>query len=146
VGTGGYLQRFMVYDFAALAVISTCMLIWYAMYSAGDTIMFRNTLSFISMAWALCSWPFLIYHIPIIGQALSTPYITGYSTLGILCPKLPSRMIVKKDNMAKERAKQQRELEKAGKFARWWHYSTARRTTNAVLDAVNPFDQVCKVS
>lgn len=82
VGTGGYLQKWMLFDFGVLACISALLLIPFAWQSQQaymangtplDVIMLRNTVYYIVMSWALMSFPFLIFHMPVIGAALSTP-------------------------------------------------------------------------
>ena len=109
-----------------------------------DMVVFRNTLYYIKLAWALASCPFLIFLFPVIGPALATPYITAYSTLGALVPKLSSSAIVKKDALAKYRELDRKKLKNSPKFVQWWHDSTARRVTKAVLDAANPLDNQVK--
>ena len=76
----------------------------------------------------------------VIGPALSTPYATGYSTLGALVPKLSASAIIKKDQLAIKRQEERERLARSSEFTRWWHDSSSRRVTKALLDAVNPFD------
>ena len=82
VGTGGYLQTWMVFDFGVLATVFTLMMVpfvWRALeqYRADgtppDAVELRNTLYYVTISWALMSFPFLVFHLPIIGVALSTP-------------------------------------------------------------------------
>jgi len=153
-GTGGYLVQMMFIDLALLVCIASSMLAFFwcgtEPQADGGRLMFRNTLSYISITWALMSFPFLIFHFPVVGPALSTPYYTGYSTLGVLVPQLSSSAIVRKETLAKERALRRKELAEdsstIGGVRRWWHYSSARRVVRDVLDLVNPFDNQLNVN
>ena len=57
---------------------------------------------------------------PVIGPALSTPYATGYSTLGALVPKLSASAIIKKDQLAIKRQEERERLARSSEFTRWW--------------------------
>ena len=50
----------------------------------------------VQVAYGLTSFPFLIFHFPVIGPALSSPYPTGYNTIGLLCPLLAASEIKRK--------------------------------------------------
>ena len=52
--------------------------------------------STLQVAYGLTSFPFLIFHFPVIGPALSSPYPTGYNTIGLLCPLLAASEIKRK--------------------------------------------------
>lgn len=154
VGTGGYLQTWMVFDFGVLAIVFALMMVpfvWRALeqYRADgappDAVELRNTLYYVTISWALMSFPFLVFHIPIIGVALSTPCATGYSTLGVLVPLLSSTAIIKKEELQAQRKAEREALEKRWSTGRWWHDSTARRVTRAVADVLNPFDNFVNV-
>ena len=53
-----------------------------------DTFMFNVTLSYMKTFYALFSWPFLIFMVPVVGGAFAEARPTAYDKAGMLCPIL----------------------------------------------------------
>ena len=110
--TGNYLPYFMAFDFGALGLI---VLTWLGSYlwraqsegwlggegegegrSVLDDPMFWTTCYYLKMYYALISFPFLVFIIPIFGEALHGANATGYDKSGLCVPKLSSSRIRQK--------------------------------------------------
>ena len=63
-----------------------------------NSFMFKVTLYYMKVVYALLSAPFLLFMIPIVGPALSEARITGYDRAGHVCPKLTKMQLRNKYN------------------------------------------------
>ena len=64
--------------------------------------MFNATLSYIKTFYALFSWPFLIFMVPVVGGAFAEARPTAYDKSGMLCPNLSSGQLKTKYDFEKE--------------------------------------------
>lgn len=64
--------------------------------------MFHATLSYIKTFYALFSWPFLIFMVPVVGGAFAEARPTAYDKSGMLCPNLSSGQLKTKYDFEKE--------------------------------------------
>ena len=71
---------------------------------ADENWMFWLSLYYMKMFYALSSFPFLLFGVPVLGSILTHARPTGYDKMGILCPKLGASKVAKK-------LKQDRELQ-----------------------------------
>ena len=70
--------------------------------SVTETFMFHATLSYIKTFYALFSWPFLIFMVPVVGGAFAEARPTAYDKSGMLCPNLSSGQLKTKYDFEKE--------------------------------------------
>ena len=61
-----------------------------------------DTLSYIKTFYALFSWPFLIFMVPVVGGAFAEARPTAYDKSGMLCPNLSSGQLKTKYDFEKE--------------------------------------------
>lgn len=54
---------------------------------------------YMKVYYALMSFPFLIFHIPILGEALYGAKITGYDKSGLLVPRLSISAVTEKQRL-----------------------------------------------
>lgn len=89
-GHGGYVPYLMVYDL----VLILCLLLYLAWHAArlrregAPTWLFWSTCYYVKLLWALGSFPYLIFIVPVLGQALHQAKPTGYDQSGMLVPQL----------------------------------------------------------
>ena len=58
--------------------------------------------SYIKTFYALFSWPFLIFMVPVVGGAFAEARPTAYDKSGMLCPNLSSGQLKTKYDFEKE--------------------------------------------
>jgi len=104
-GYGGYVPYFMLYDL--VVILSLCVyLAWkaYWLHSRGAPLwLFWTSCYYVKLVWALASFPYLVFIVPILGQALHQSKSTAYDQSGMLVPLLSGVMIKKKKVMDEER-------------------------------------------
>ena len=107
---GGRLPYFMLYDLVVLVVVGTQLgisltalraqgapewLIWTRCYYA-------------KLVWALMSFPFIVFAVPVVGSTLHGSKATGYDQAGKLVPQLSSAKMKKKIAIEAKVAQRQR--------------------------------------
>ena len=78
------------------------------------------------MMYALPSFPFMLFLVPILGEALHGSQPTGYNRSGLLTPKLANSQVVEKEELERRRAEMLDALEE-NRILRDWHHSNTRR-------------------
>lgn len=91
--TGGYLPYFLVYDLLAAGFLAWRHIVNITSnsFSPDDPSTawkFWTTIFFAKLEYALLSFPFLIFALPVLGPALMKTKATGYDMRGMLCAKL----------------------------------------------------------
>ena len=103
-GYGGYVPYFMLYDLLVILSLFT-YLAWHAYWlrSSGAPLwLFWTTCYYMKLMWALASFPYLVFIVPVLGQALHQSKSTAYDQSGMLVPLLSGVMIKKKKVMDEE--------------------------------------------
>ena len=91
-----------------------------------------------AMADALCAFPFLLFFIPILGQALHGARPTAYDMNGLLTPLLSASNIKKKQNQDKMLDEKKVNAGMMGRAYQAWRECTPRRWLRATVGAVVP--------
>lgn len=137
-GHGNFLPSFMWYDLSCLFAIVTNAFLWTIPYGhwIGDPV-FGDTLYYIKVFYGLSTFPFLVFHLPVVGPSLASPHATGYNTMGLLCPKLGGGQVKRKNLILQQRKESDMHV---SKIQRKWRESRSRRWTKLVVSVVdNPF-------
>ena len=117
---GGAIRYFMLYDLIVLTTVVTVGLVIAPLHfgigpiaaamssqpldsRAEDENLLWALLYFTNLAYALASWPFLVFEVPILGSALHRSSKTGYDKAGALCPRLSPADLKKKIEKDAER-------------------------------------------
>jgi len=108
--TGGFMTSFMWYDLCALSATLVAYSVALASFGFGPWMdsswMFWSTLYFAKVTYGLLSFPFIVFTVPILGQALHHAQRTAYDQSGTLVPKLAVRQMkekqARKEKIAKE--------------------------------------------
>lgn len=138
--TGNYLPSFMLFDFCSLGLILAVGIgshLWriQATTASVSDPMFWTSCYYMKMYYALMSFPFLVFIIPIFGEALHGANATGYDKSGLLVPRLSSdRIRQKKELESQRRAEQEQMAGDAWMRARVaWRLHPVRRWARAIL-------------
>ena len=102
-GYGGYLGYFMVVDLFAFS--ACCGFFGWQIYKNGYWVedwMFFLSLYYLKASYALLSFPFLLFAVPVLDVVLTHAKPTGYDKMGILCPKLSAAQVAKKQQIERE--------------------------------------------
>ena len=67
-----------------------------------DHWMFWVSLYYMKLLFALLSFPFLLFAVPILGDVLTLAKPTGYDKSGVLCPRLSASQVARKINTERE--------------------------------------------
>lgn len=103
-GYGGYVPYFMLYDLLVILSL-VAYLAWHAYWlrvQGAPVWLFWTTCYYMKLMWALASFPYLVFIVPILGQALHQSKSTAYDQSGMLVPLLSGVMIKKKKVMDEE--------------------------------------------
>ena len=103
-GYGGYVPLLMCYDLMLLLCLCA-YLVWHTLWLrrvGAPEWLFWTTCYYCKLAWALASFPYLVFVVPILGQALHQSKATGYDHSGMLVPMLSGDLIKKKKIMDEE--------------------------------------------
>ena len=101
---GGYVPYFMLYDLLVILSL-VAYLAWhaYGLRTQGAPMwLFWTTCYYMKLIWALASFPYLVFIVPVLGQALHQSKPTAYDQSGMLVPLLSGVMIKKKKVLDEE--------------------------------------------
>jgi len=101
---GGLLPWFILYDVCAIIVIViayTAQIGWLLSHGAPSWIIWTK-LYYAKLIWALASFPFVIFVVPVIGETLHQSKATGYDQAGKLTPQLTGAKMKRKIKREKE--------------------------------------------
>ena len=110
--TAGLLPRFMLYDLIVVIVLGSgsASLVVVEGWAWDDWILW-TTLYCISLAYGILSGPFVIFTMPVLGQALHHAKPTGYDKSGMLVPILSNGGIKRRIQKEKEGLERRQSLE-----------------------------------
>lgn len=137
-GKGNLLPPLMMIDFTWLGIVCASGVLFagtHGGWSEGSHL-WLDTLFYMKMAYALMSFPFILFLVPILGEALHGALPTGYDMRGLLCPKLSAAQVKTKEALARRRAQTLSELEDKPLLA-MWKRSDARRWTRLLFFSSN---------
>ena len=119
LGKGGYVPYFMLYyDLPLLLILGTLLavhVIWLHMHDAPSWLIWTSCF-FYKLLWALASWPYVAFIVPVLGEALHQAKPTGYDQSGNLVPQLGSAMIKKKVHLDAQRKAEAQMKEEAERW------------------------------
>ena len=129
VADGNALPSLMSFDTA----IGAAVLVWgvlvitrHAGWSLDEPVLW-HTLFYMKMIYGLGAFPFVLFLVPIIGEAMHGAHYTGYDKRGLCVPRLSPSQVIAKEEKARKRAAKLEKLRdnplkakwKASKLRRW---------------------------
>ena len=99
------LMRWDAYVVLAIFLLFVILLPWSGGFLNMHTPMFWTSLYYGRFVYALLAFPFLIFNVPVVGQALHGAKLTAYDRAGCLCPQLSTALLRKKIAADKKREK-----------------------------------------
>ena len=103
---GGYLPYFILYDLAVISMLLLWLLIhimW--LHARGSPAWLSWTAAYYTkLGWGIMSAPFVVFNLPVFGQALHQAKSTGYDQTGLLVRRLTNDLMKKKTIIEEQEA------------------------------------------